>query len=96
MSGPEWFREAKVSNWLGQQILDAEIEQEGRKLWQQEQLSSVTALDPKPLYRHSSYPPQQWSSDPKFPWSSFSSYPPPHLQVAQNQRRHKSYPSQAS
>ena len=56
---PEWFREAEVSNWLDQQIRDADIEHEGRKLWQQEQLSLVRGSKPKPLYKHSSYPPQQ-------------------------------------
>lgn len=93
---PEWFREAEVSNWLDQQILDADIEQDGRKWWQQEQHSPVRAPEPKPLYRHSSYPPQQWGGDPKFPQSSFSSFPPLHSQVIQNQPRHRSYPGQAS
>jgi hypothetical protein len=95
-SAPEWFREAEVANWLDQQIIDADIMQEGRKWLQQEQLSPVRTPEPKPLYRHSSYPPQQWSGDSKFPQSSFSSYPPPHTQVLQNQPRHRSYPGQAS
>lgn len=92
-SAPEWLREAEISNWLDPQILDAEIDKEGNKWWQPQPLSPTP--EPKPLYRHSSYPPPAWSGDPTFP-PSFSSYPPPRSHALQNQIRHRSSPGQAS
>eukprot|EP01018_Ginkgo_biloba_P030264 Gb_36345 [translate_table: standard] len=86
-SAPDWLREAEVSNWLDQQILDSEYEQEGRKWWQQQQLSSMRAAEPKQVYKHFSYPP------PNLSQSSYSSYPPARPHLLQNQARQLNRPS---
>ncbi|KAH9287751.1 hypothetical protein KI387_031868, partial [Taxus chinensis] len=95
-SAPEWLRDGEVSNWLDPQILDTEIDKEGSKWWQTQQRSPLQATEPKPLYRHSSYPPPGWSGDQSFPPPSFSSYPQPSSHVLQNQPRHRSTPGQVS
>ncbi|XP_058208811.1 protein PAT1 homolog isoform X1 [Rhododendron vialii] len=87
-SAAEWAQDAEFPNWSDQQILDADITQEGKR-WSSQQLHSSPAQLPesKPLYRASSYPEQQqqhhlhhqlFSSEPILvPKSSFTSYPPP-------------------
>ncbi|XP_020687742.2 protein PAT1 homolog 2 isoform X2 [Dendrobium catenatum] len=73
----DWTQESDFSNWLDQQILDAENIQDGKRWWSQ---PSSRPSDSKLLYRTSTYPQQprlqQQLSEPIFvPKSSFISLP---------------------
>lgn len=78
----DWTQEPDYSNWLDQQILDAESVQEGKRWWSQPQSSSAQRSESSLLYRASSDPQnpplQHHLSDPiLLPKSSFISYPLP-------------------
>ncbi|KAK6919753.1 hypothetical protein RJ641_015657 [Dillenia turbinata] len=80
----EWTQDADFSNWLDQQIFDAEIAQEGKRWSSQPHLSSPHFAESKPLHRTSTYPQQQQQQQQHFhsepvlvPKSSFTSFPPP-------------------
>ncbi|XP_058104040.1 protein PAT1 homolog 1-like isoform X2 [Magnolia sinica] len=98
-STADWSQEADFSNWLDQQILDAENFQEGKRWWSQPHPSSARLAESKPLYRTSSYPQQpqeqHGSSEPiLLPKSSFTSYPPPggRSQASPNHSHHPNNP----
>ncbi|KAL7217566.1 hypothetical protein ACSBR2_010929 [Camellia fascicularis] len=84
-SAAEWAQEADLSNWLDQQIFEADITQEDKRWSSQPHSSSACIPESKPLYRAASYPMQQhqhqhqhFSSEPILvPKSSFTSYPLP-------------------
>ncbi|XP_074575649.1 protein PAT1 homolog 1-like [Curcuma longa] len=58
-STAEWTQDGDYSNWIDQQILDAENIQESKRWWSQLRSSSSQLSEEKPLYRTSSYPQQQ-------------------------------------
>ncbi|KAJ6832867.1 uncharacterized protein M6B38_342030 [Iris pallida] len=96
-SSADWTQEADFSNWLDQQILDAENVQDGKRWWSQPHTSSTRFAESKLLHRTSSYPqpqPQQLhSSEPALlPKSSFTSLPLPGVRP-QVLSRHSSIPS---
>ncbi|KAJ6795088.1 Uncharacterized protein M6B38_227015 [Iris pallida] len=96
-STADWTQEADFSNWLDQQIIDAENVQDGKRWWSQPHISSARFAESKLLHRTSSYPQpqpqQQHSSDPALlPKSSFTSFPPPGGRP-QVLSRHSSIPS---
>ncbi|KAJ8759836.1 hypothetical protein K2173_009937 [Erythroxylum novogranatense] len=82
-SATDWAQEGEFAGWLDQQIVDAEIDQEGKRWWSQPQPSSARfAIETKPLYRTSSYPQQplqyHFSSEPPLvPKSDSTSFHPP-------------------
>ncbi|XP_010907163.2 protein PAT1 homolog 1 isoform X1 [Elaeis guineensis] len=98
-STADWMQEADFSNWIDENILDAEHFQDGKRWWSQPRPSSSRLSESKSLYRTSSYPqqqPQQHSSEPILtPKSSFTSYPPPggRSHISPNLTRHASIPS---
>eukprot|EP00252_Welwitschia_mirabilis_P001397 TRINITY_DN11265_c0_g1_i2.p1 TRINITY_DN11265_c0_g1~~TRINITY_DN11265_c0_g1_i2.p1 ORF type:complete len:766 (-),score=179.15 TRINITY_DN11265_c0_g1_i2:672-2969(-) len=96
-SASDFLQDTVVPNLLDQQFLDPDMEQIARKIWPSRQGSIQRVPEPpKSLYRHSSYPPQQWSGETSFVQPAFSSYPPPRSPVPQNQPRHRSTPGPAS
>jgi len=96
-STADWGQEADFSNWLDQQILDAENAQDGKRWWSQPNTSAARFAKTKPLHRTSSYPqpqpqPQHLSEPVLAPKSSFASYPVPSGR-SQVLTRHSSIPS---
>lgn len=96
-STADWTQETDFSNWLDQQILDAENVQDGKRWWSQPHTSAARLAETKPLHRTSSYPQpqpqQQHLSEPVLvPKSSFTSFPPPGGR-SQVLTRHSSIPS---
>lgn len=96
-STADWTQEADCSNWLDQQILDAENVQDGKRWWSQPHTSAARLAETKPLHRTSSYPQQQPQqqhlNEPVLaPKSSFTSFPLPGGK-SQALTRHSSIPS---
>ncbi|ONK74435.1 uncharacterized protein A4U43_C03F6180 [Asparagus officinalis] len=98
-STADWTQETgDFSNWLDQQILDAENVQDGKRWWSQPHISGPRFAEVKPLHRTSSHPQplpqQQHSSDPVLaPKSSFTLLPSPGVGRSQVLSRHASIPS---
>ncbi|KAL8045476.1 hypothetical protein ABFS82_08G119400 [Erythranthe guttata] len=93
-SATEWTRDADFPDWVDhhhhhRHMSDSECYEENKRWSSQPHLSSMYIPESKPLYRTSSYPLQQFSSDPVVvPKSSFTSFPPPGLQQASLNNSH--------
>uniref|UniRef100_A0A2P2JQ87 Uncharacterized protein MANES_14G015900 n=1 Tax=Rhizophora mucronata TaxID=61149 RepID=A0A2P2JQ87_RHIMU len=85
-SASEWAQGEDFPDWFGQQLVDAEGIQDGKR-WSSQPYSSARFAESNSLYRTSSYPEQQQqppnqhqqlSGEPILvPRSSHTSYPPP-------------------
>ncbi|XP_073022140.1 protein PAT1 homolog 1-like [Primulina eburnea] len=94
-SATEWARETDFPDWLDSHMSDSECYEENKRWSSHPRLSSIYHLEPKPLYRASSYPEQQpqqlqhYNSEPILvPESSFTSFPPPVSQQALSSSSH--------
>lgn len=97
-SATEWAQDGDFGSWLDQHIFDAESAEE-EKRWSSQPQASARLVEPKPLYRTSSYPQQQpvlqhYSSEPILvPKSNFTSFPPPGSRSEHGSPHHLTMPS---
>ncbi|XP_073141515.1 protein PAT1 homolog 2-like [Henckelia pumila] len=88
-SATEWTRETDFPDWLDHHMSDSECYEESKRWSSHARHSPIYHVEPKSLYRASSYPEQQpqqlqhYNSEPILvPESSFTSFPPPVSQQA--------------
>ncbi|MBA0821428.1 hypothetical protein Goarm_018288 [Gossypium armourianum] len=102
-SAADWSQDGDYLNWMDQHMFDVEDVQEGKGWSSQPHLSTPPpVLEPKPLYRTSTYPQQQpqphhFSSEPIVgSKSTFTSFPPPGNRYEQSLPTHLKIPALTS